>query len=65
MDASGVPLVCEAIADWHALLPRVIADEDLRHSAGTAGRGLAETVYSRDRMLGAWDEVLRSVVGPS
>lgn len=62
MRNSGVPLLCETLPEWHAMLRRLAHDEALRREAAAAGRHLAEARYSSAEMLRRWDNVIDSVL---
>lgn len=63
MAAAGQRLTCATEADWSAALLRLIEDENARAHAGRSGREFAETEYSEERLLAAWDAVFQSLEG--
>lgn len=61
MTAAGQNLSCSSAAEWVSALRTLAEDAVARERAGSGGRAYAETHYSDDRLLRAWDTVLASL----
>lgn len=61
MQAAEVEMACANESQWEAMLMRCIEDEELRRSGGERGRRYAETRYSEERILAAWDGMIASL----
>ena len=62
MNAAGTPaLACRSADDWLKALRTLVADEEARRAAGTAGREFANQAWGEAALLARWDRAMASI----
>lgn len=62
MERAGLDHYCENKNEWEAKLENMILDVEARKRSGLLGKKAADDLYSEEKYLRKWDEVLSSVL---
>lgn len=61
MEGAGLDMTCVTAEDWTRWIERCMDDEELRRSAGTAGRSYALRTHGETQLMERWDAALTSI----